>query len=163
MGGNLVELAQRFVRLSGELDATRDAMKRVVAERSRVRKRKPYAGPAREREAAAAGPTEGASDGSVEETILKLLKSSPGTGTAAIAKATSEIDNGRAVETSSGEGPDRARRRQRRVARAGLTAEEIADLLEPSPVTRCERCIKPLASSRCEATSSARFGWKTRA
>jgi hypothetical protein len=27
MGGNLVELAQRFVHLSGELDATRDAMR----------------------------------------------------------------------------------------------------------------------------------------
>ena len=30
MDGNLVELAQRFVRLSGELDLTRDAMKRLL-------------------------------------------------------------------------------------------------------------------------------------
>ena len=30
MSGNLVKLAQRFVRLSGELDATRDAMKRLL-------------------------------------------------------------------------------------------------------------------------------------
>ena len=30
MSGNLVEPAQRFVRLSGELDATRDAMKRLL-------------------------------------------------------------------------------------------------------------------------------------
>jgi hypothetical protein len=44
------------------------------------------------------------------------------------------------------------------VARAGLTAEEIADLIAPGPPLRCERWIKPLASSRCEATSSARFG-----
>ena len=28
MSGDLVELAQKFVRLSGELDLTRDAMKR---------------------------------------------------------------------------------------------------------------------------------------
>jgi hypothetical protein len=44
------------------------------------------------------------------------------------------------------------------VARAGLTAREIADLLDPGPAAQCERRIKPLASSRCEATSSARFG-----
>jgi hypothetical protein len=44
------------------------------------------------------------------------------------------------------------------VASAGLTAEEIADLLEPGPAMQCERWIEPLASSRCEATSSARFG-----
>jgi hypothetical protein len=42
------------------------------------------------------------------------------------------------------------------VARAGLTTEEIADLLNPGPVMRCEQWVKPL--TRCEATSSARFG-----
>ncbi len=30
MSGNLVELAERFVCLSGELDATRDAMRRLL-------------------------------------------------------------------------------------------------------------------------------------
>jgi hypothetical protein len=30
MSGNIVELAQRFVRLSSELDATRDAMRRLL-------------------------------------------------------------------------------------------------------------------------------------
>ena len=30
MSGSLVELAQRFVRLSGELDLTRDALKRLL-------------------------------------------------------------------------------------------------------------------------------------
>jgi hypothetical protein len=30
MGGDLVELVQRFVHLSGESDATRDAMKRLL-------------------------------------------------------------------------------------------------------------------------------------
>jgi hypothetical protein len=48
---------------------------------------------------------------------------------------------------SSREGPDRARRRQRRVASAGLTAEEIADLISPGPASPCERWIKPLAST----------------
>jgi hypothetical protein len=42
------------------------------------------------------------------------------------------------------------------VARAGLTAEEIADLVNPGPAMRCERWVKPL--TRREATSSARFG-----
>ena len=31
---------------------------------------------------------------------------------------------------------------------AGLTAEEIADLLAPGPAAQCERWIKPLASLR---------------
>ena len=48
------------------------------------------------------------------------------------------------IETSSGEGPDRARRRQRRVASAGLTAKEIGDLLAPGTAAQCERWIKPL-------------------
>jgi hypothetical protein len=42
------------------------------------------------------------------------------------------------------------------MASAGLTAEEIADLLSPGPAAHCEPWIKPL--TRCEATSSARFG-----
>jgi hypothetical protein len=42
------------------------------------------------------------------------------------------------------------------VASAGLSAEEIADLLKPGPAAQCERRVKPL--TRCEATSSARFG-----
>ena len=54
-----------------------------------------------------------------------------------------KVDDGRAVETSSGEGPDRARQRQRRVASAGLNAEEIADLLAPCSAPQCERWIKP--------------------
>jgi hypothetical protein len=33
------------------------------------------------------------------------------------------------------------------VASAGLTAEEIADLLAPGPAAPCERWIKPLAST----------------
>jgi hypothetical protein len=32
------------------------------------------------------------------------------------------------------------------VASAGLTAEEIADLIAPGPAAQCERWIKPLAS-----------------
>jgi hypothetical protein len=36
MHGNLVELAQRFVRLSGELGATRDAMKRLFLNGARL-------------------------------------------------------------------------------------------------------------------------------
>jgi hypothetical protein len=41
------------------------------------------------------------------------------------------------------------------VARAGLTAEEIADLLKPGPASPCERWVKPLASHEA---SCARFG-----
>jgi hypothetical protein len=82
MSENLVELAQRFVRLSGELDSTRDAMKRLLMNgagaasenptptRRAIAKRPQLRGP------------------QVEEAILKLVQSSPGMGTAAIAKAT---------------------------------------------------------------------------
>jgi hypothetical protein len=43
------------------------------------------------------------------------------------------------------------------VANAGLTAEEIDDLLAPGPAAQCERWIKPLAS--CDFRSEAmRFG-----
>jgi hypothetical protein len=58
----------------------------AVVERGRGHKQKPYAGQAARREAAAVKPPEGASAAQVEETILKLLQSSPGNGTAAIAK-----------------------------------------------------------------------------
>jgi len=34
------------------------------------------------------------------------------------------------------------------VASAGLTAEEIADLLAPGPAAQCERWIKPLLEWR---------------
>lgn len=48
------------------------------------------------------------------------------------------------------------------MARAGLTAEEIADLLSPGSARPCERWVEPLVSARCEATSSARFGQNRR-
>jgi hypothetical protein len=81
MSGNLVELAQRFVRLSGELDSTRDAMKRLLlngasASGNPTPARRPGAKRPQPR-----GPP-------VEEAIFKLLQSSPGMGTAAIARAT---------------------------------------------------------------------------
>jgi hypothetical protein len=41
MSGNLVKLAQRFVRLSGELHATRDAMRRLLLNGGRVAERNP--------------------------------------------------------------------------------------------------------------------------
>jgi hypothetical protein len=34
------------------------------------------------------------------------------------------------------------------VASAGLTDEEIPDLLAPGPAAQCERWIKPLVSAR---------------
>ena len=88
MSGNLVELAQRFVRLSGELDATRDAMKRLLlngaepSQNPRLAGRRGAKRPQSSRRKMVAA-------AQVEETILELLQSSPGMGTAAIAKATS--------------------------------------------------------------------------
>jgi glycine/D-amino acid oxidase-like deaminating enzyme len=76
MSGNLVELAQRFVHLSGELDATRAAMKRLLMN---------GAGGANENPTSAERP--GAKrPQQVEETILELVRSSPGLRTAAIAE-----------------------------------------------------------------------------
>jgi hypothetical protein len=55
-----------------------------------------------------------------------------------------EVNDGRAIETSSGQGPDRALRSQRRVASGRLTIEEIADLPAPGPARNASRWTKPL-------------------
>ena len=83
----------------------------------------------------------------VEELILKLLQSSPRLRTAAIAKATAAQRSTTDERLKRLRRRDRARRRQRRVASAGLTAEEVADLLAPGPASPCERWIMPLAST----------------
>ena len=82
MSGDLVELAQKFVRLSGELDSTRDAMKRLLMYGAGTANKNPT--PAR-RPGAKRPQPRGPQAG---EAILKLLQSSPGMGTAAIARAT---------------------------------------------------------------------------
>ena len=89
MSENLVELAQRFVRLSGELDLTRDAMKRLLLNGAAGKPDTPFA---RARRPGAKRPRSNHPKAlrglQVEETILKLVQSSPGMGTAAIARAT---------------------------------------------------------------------------
>ena len=149
MSENLVELARRFVHLSGELDATRDAMKRLLMN-DRGPKRKPYAGQAARREAAAVQSPKGASgaasrrdDPQTPAIVAGLANDGDRQGDDG-----GEIDDGRAAKAPSGEGPGRARRRRRRMASAGLTAEEIADLLEPGPATQCEPWIKPLSCAK---------------
>ena len=82
MSENLVELAQRFVHLSGELGATRDAMKRLLMNGARG----PNVNPTPARRPGAKRPQLRGQQ--VEETILKLVQSSLGLRTAAIAKAT---------------------------------------------------------------------------
>jgi hypothetical protein len=88
MSENSVELAQRFVRLSGELDLTRDAMKRLLLNGT-----EPSQNPTLARRPGAKRPQSSrrkmVAAVQVEETILKLLQSSPGLRTAAVAKATS--------------------------------------------------------------------------
>ena len=88
MSGDLVELAQRFVRLSGELDSTRDAMKRLLLNGAGAANENPT--PARRPGAKRprSNPPKALRAAQVEETILKLLQSSPGMRTAAIARAT---------------------------------------------------------------------------
>ena len=87
MSGNLVELAQRFVGPSSELDATWDAMRRLLLNGAG-----PNENPTPARQPGAKGPRSnppragGAAQ--VEETILELLRLSPGLRTAEIAKAT---------------------------------------------------------------------------
>ena len=89
MSENLVELAQRFVRLSGELDLTRDAMKRLLLNGAAGKPDAPFA---RAKRPGAKRPRlnhpKALRAAKVEEMILKLLQSSPGMRTAAIAKAT---------------------------------------------------------------------------
>jgi hypothetical protein len=89
MSENLVELAQRFVRLSGELDLTRDAMKRLLLNGAAGKPDVPFA---RARRPGGKRPQsshpKALRAAQVEKTILGLLRSSPGLRTAAIAKAT---------------------------------------------------------------------------
>jgi hypothetical protein len=75
---------------------------------------------------------------------------------AALADGCAKLDDGERLKLLQAKGLIERGDASAQVARAGLTAEEIADLLNPGPVMRCERWVKPLA--RREATSSARFG-----
>jgi hypothetical protein len=88
MHGNLVELAQRFVRLSGELDATRDAMKRLLLNGAGGASENPT--PAKRPGAKGPQPSHPRAlrAAQVGQTIHELLRSSPGMGRAAIARAT---------------------------------------------------------------------------
>ncbi len=87
MHGNLVELAQRFVRLSGELDATGDAEKRLLLNGAGQNET-----PTPARRPGAKGPQPSHPKAlravQVGQTILELLRSSPGLRTAATARAT---------------------------------------------------------------------------
>jgi hypothetical protein len=88
MSGDLVALAQQFVRLSGELDATRDAMKRLLLNGAKGTSENPT--PARRPGAKGPQPShpKALRAAQVGQAILELLRSSPGMGTAAIARAT---------------------------------------------------------------------------
>jgi hypothetical protein len=85
--GDLVELAQGFVRLSGELDATRDAMKWLLLNGagSPSENPTPAGRPGAKRPQLSHPKAFRAAQ--VEKTILELLRSSPGLQMAAIAKA----------------------------------------------------------------------------
>ena len=157
MNENLVELAQRFVRLSGELDLDPRRHEAATAERGCRKARRPFCpSQAARRKAAAIQPPEGASGGKGrrDDPQAPAVVAGNANGGDRQGDGGAKVDDRRAAEAPSGEGPGRARRR--RVASAGLTAEEIADLLKPGPAAQCERWVKPL--TRCEATSSARFG-----
>ena len=85
MDGSLVELAQRFVPV-GETGLHPRRHEAAADERSRGRKRKPYAGQAR---SGRDRTPRRRFVGCKSKTILKLLQSSPGMRTAAIARPTS--------------------------------------------------------------------------
>ena len=87
MSGNLVELAQRFVRLSGELDSTRAAMRRLLLNGAGASSENPT--PAKRPGAKRPQPSrpKALRAAEVEERILELLRSSPGLRTGGIAKA----------------------------------------------------------------------------
>ncbi len=148
MDGSLVELAQRFVPV-GETGLNPRRHEAAADERSRGRKRTPYAGQTTPEGASGAASRR-------DDPQAPAVVAGDANGGDRQAGGDAKVDDGRAAEAPSGEGPDRARRCQRRVASAGLTAEEIADLLAPGSASPCERWVKPL--TRREATSSARFG-----
>ena len=88
MDGDLVELAQQFVRLSGELDLTRDAMRRLLMNGAGGKPDGPFAQAGRPGAKPQSSQPKTLRTAEVEAAILELLRSSPGKGTAAIARAT---------------------------------------------------------------------------
>ena len=156
MSGNLVKLAQRFVRLSGELHATRDAMRRLLLNGAGSPNENPTPArrPGAKRPQSSHPKAASGGSGRRDDPQAPAIVAGNGSGGDRQGDGGAKVDDGRALEAPSGEGTGRARRR--RVASAGLTAEEIADLLKPGPALQCERWVKPLM--RREATSSARFG-----
>jgi hypothetical protein len=80
---NLVELAQRFVRLSGELDAARDAMKRLLLKGAGEPPKAPFVSA---RSKPGASHPAAIAAGNAEREIMELLKVRP-MGATAIAKA----------------------------------------------------------------------------
>jgi hypothetical protein len=87
MAENLIQLAERYVRLSGELDATRDAMKRVLmnggGESLPVRPSSPAA-----RRAAGQRHPKAIAAAKIDEKIIGLLKDRPGMKVGDLARAT---------------------------------------------------------------------------
>jgi Winged helix-turn-helix DNA-binding len=86
VGENLVQLAEQFLRLSGELDATRDAMRRLLLNGAEEPPKTPSTMPGQSRAGASIRTRERRKR--PEEKILELLQHQPGTKTGAIAQAT---------------------------------------------------------------------------
>jgi hypothetical protein len=79
-GEGLIDLATRYVRLSGELDATREAMKWLLLNGADEAPR-PFSAADRR------GPT-GRGAEEAEQRIVELLKTQPGLGTSEVARET---------------------------------------------------------------------------
>ena len=159
----LVALAERFVRLSGELDATRDAMRRLLLNGAGDKPDTPFAKPVRSKpggskqkhpHAIAAAAAEGK--------IIEVLRSTPGMKTTEIARATGSRTNTVSQRLArmrdrgaiTGGGP-------RGLSRQRLTPEEVADLIAPGPPLASEPWVRSISLYQREATLNAsilRFG-----
>ena len=105
---DLVELAQRFVALSGELAETRAAMKLLLLNGGGGKPDAPFVQPARQ--PGGSRPQKMALAQQAEREIVELLRATPGMGTAAV-RAGDGLQgqyDGAAIAAPSGKGPDRA-------------------------------------------------------
>jgi hypothetical protein len=154
VSGGLVELAEKFLRLTGELNDTREAMQRLLlngerdppngpfdrAERPGLKRSQHKLAPECYRSRAGRGDDPQSPPGGAEEA-----------GRDCVRDAGQAVDTVGANASSSPAGSGRADRR-RGLGCVGLTQEEVADQFTPASVASA-RWVKPL-SAACGAVST---------
>ena len=161
MAENLVQLAETFVRLTGELNATRDAMRRALMNGSAPPEAKPN--PTHAKRPGGIGsqpkakPTKSAKAhpnarmaAEAEAKIIALLRSTPGMRPVEIARQMAARPNHRAALGEDAGARRGSARRSGGLRRVRLSAEEIADLTSPAPVATWAPWLPPIYASKAK-------------